>query len=53
MIFSRSSRMVLASARLASEVIIGGPRRASYGASGALRHNISIYLIKQMNILAQ
>jgi hypothetical protein len=53
MIFSRSSRMVLASARLASEVIIGGPGRASYGASDSLRHNISNHLIKKTNILAQ
>jgi len=38
---------------LGVEVIIGGPRRASYGASDSLRHNISNHLIKKTNILAQ
>ena len=37
----------------ASEAMIGGPRRASCGASDSLRHNISNYLIKKTNILAQ
>ncbi len=43
----------LASARLASEVIIGGPRRASYGASDLLRHNIRNHLMAKTNIPAQ